>query len=48
MRDPQEPGYPEVLAALRADGYKRVDSVTLPDHRVLGIWWKNRGSLAPG
>lgn len=37
-----------VVAALRDDGYERVDSVTLPDHRVLGIWWKNRGSLAPG
>lgn len=34
-----------VVAALRRAGFAKVDDVTLPDHRVMGIWWKERGAV---
>jgi hypothetical protein len=33
-----------VIAVLRRDAFRMVDTIRLPDGRVLGIWWKDRGA----
>jgi hypothetical protein len=37
-----------VISVLRRDGFALVDKIALPDGRVLGIWWKDRGASLPG
>lgn len=34
-----------VIGAVRADGFAPDGSITLPDGRVMQIWWKDRGPL---
>ena len=37
-----------IVSVLRREGFAKVKSITLPDGRVLGIWWKDRGASLPG
>jgi hypothetical protein len=34
------------LAAVRADGFSYDGAITLPDGRVMQVWWKDRGTTA--
>lgn len=37
----------QVVHVLRAEGFTRVHRFTLPDHREISIWWKERGATVP-
>ena len=42
VRDPRP-----VRVALRADGFHQIGHLTLPDGRVMQLWWKERGPAIP-
>jgi hypothetical protein len=36
------------LAALKKDGFGQVGGLSLPDGRVMSVWWKDRGPCDAG
>ena len=41
-----QPDPAPVVAALRASGFTAIDSLRLPDGRVMQVWWRDRGPTA--